>query len=192
MRLEQEGLLERVSSGGFVVRTFSIEDVYDAIELRGVMEGTAARLAAERGVEPAKMRQITKIADAIDETLKPNPMEMDFESYIELNSQFHRLLAGLSASETLRREVERTCHLPFASPSAFLDAQADVLEFRATLTIAQQQHRDIIDSIQLRQGSRAEATAREHAQLARRNLEHAMYKDRSLIKTIPGLALVST
>ena len=49
-RLEQEGLVELIPSGGYAVRTFSEADIIDAIELRGVLEGTAARLAAERGV----------------------------------------------------------------------------------------------------------------------------------------------
>src|ERR1044071_1823755 len=47
-RLANEGLLEIVPTGGFVVRAFTLTDVYDAIEMRGVLEGAAARLAAER------------------------------------------------------------------------------------------------------------------------------------------------
>src|SRR5215510_6009823 len=47
-RLAHEGLLEASASGGFIARAFTIEDVWDAIEVRGVLEGTAARLAAER------------------------------------------------------------------------------------------------------------------------------------------------
>ena len=47
-RLAHEGLLEASPTGGFVVRAFTIEDVWDAIETRGVLEGAAARLAAER------------------------------------------------------------------------------------------------------------------------------------------------
>src|SRR5262249_43394182 len=47
-RLANEGLLEVVPSGGFVVREFTVGDIWDAIEMRGVLEGTAARLAAER------------------------------------------------------------------------------------------------------------------------------------------------
>src|SRR5579871_6967635 len=47
-RLAHEGLLEVCPSGGFVVREFTVEDIWDAIEMRGVLEGTAARLAAER------------------------------------------------------------------------------------------------------------------------------------------------
>ena len=46
MRLEQEGLLQALPSGGYAVRTFSERDVSDAIELRGTVEGLAARLAA--------------------------------------------------------------------------------------------------------------------------------------------------
>src|SRR5436190_11984820 len=49
MRLEQEGLLQALPGGGFAVRTFSERDVADAIELRGTVEGLAARVAAERG-----------------------------------------------------------------------------------------------------------------------------------------------
>src|SRR3954468_1721966 len=52
MRLEQEGLLDALPNGGYAVRTFSERDVSDAIELRGTVEGLAARLAAERGVAP--------------------------------------------------------------------------------------------------------------------------------------------
>ncbi len=55
-RLAEEGLLDRLPNGGFVVRRFGYEDVIDSIELRGVMEGTAARLAAERGASPEGLR----------------------------------------------------------------------------------------------------------------------------------------
>jgi len=51
-RLVEEGLLERVRGGGFTVRRFALADVIDTIELRGVLEGTAARLGAERGLAP--------------------------------------------------------------------------------------------------------------------------------------------
>src|SRR4026209_306595 len=48
LTLEHEGPLETLPGGGFVVREFTRTDIDDAIELRGVLEGTAARLAAER------------------------------------------------------------------------------------------------------------------------------------------------
>src|SRR4051794_37977473 len=50
VRLEEEGLLEALPNGGFMVKDFSESDIHDAIEVRGTLEGLAARFAAERGV----------------------------------------------------------------------------------------------------------------------------------------------
>ena len=47
-RLANEGLLDAIPSGGFRLRSFSLADIRDAIEIRGVLEGIAARFAAER------------------------------------------------------------------------------------------------------------------------------------------------
>jgi DNA-binding GntR family transcriptional regulator len=111
-RLAEEGLLDRVRGGGFVVRSFGVGDVIDAIELRGVMEGTAARLAAERGVEPEALASIREVVELLDQCFGTVPGEVDFDAYEALNARFHRELAGLCGSETVRREVERASRLP--------------------------------------------------------------------------------
>ena len=188
-RLGEEGLVEAIPSGGYVVRSFLREDVIDAIELRGVLEGTALRLAAERGVDPARMTELHRLLDALDEALRGNVEDMDFDRYVDLNAQFHTMLWGL-ASQTVRREIERVTSMPFASPSAFLDKQSDVVAFRRSLYGAQAQHRAMVNAIEQREGARAEALAREHARLARQNLEHVLDRDRSLIRRVPALSLV--
>ena len=66
MRLEQEGLIESLPNGGYAVRTFSERDVSEAIELRGTIEGLAARLAAERGVAPVVMSEARECLKLID------------------------------------------------------------------------------------------------------------------------------
>jgi GntR family transcriptional regulator of vanillate catabolism len=53
--LEHEGLLELMPGGGYAVRSFTRADIDDAIDLRGILEGTAARFAAERGIEPEEL-----------------------------------------------------------------------------------------------------------------------------------------
>jgi len=189
LRLSEEGLLERVNSGGFVVRTFSFADVVDAIELRGVMEGTAARLAAERGVAPAEMAHIQSLVEQLDACFGPGWNDVDFDRYRELNAAFHEALAGLCGSPMVKREVERTARLPFASPSAFLQERADFLHH--SLRMAHEHHRAIVQAIAKREGTRAEALARDHANLTRSNLEHALKEDSSLMKQLPGLALVT-
>jgi GntR family transcriptional regulator of vanillate catabolism len=188
-KLGQEGLVEAIPSGGYAVRSFSREDVIDAIELRGVLEGTALRLAAERGVAPAAMSELNRLLDGLDEALRGHVEDMDFDRYVDLNAQFHEMLWGL-ASRTIRREIERVTSMPFASPSAFLEKQSDVSAFRRSLYGAQAQHRAMVNAIEQREGARAEALAREHARLARQNLEHVLDRDRSLIRRVPALSLV--
>ncbi|MAZ17728.1 GntR family transcriptional regulator [Oricola sp.] len=189
-RLAEEGLLERAKSGGFVVRQFTFSDVIDAIELRGVMEGTAARLAAERGVKPEAMARIQGVLNDLDACFGAAPGEVDFEAYSELNARFHSELAGLAGSKIVTHEVERAARLPFASPSAFTPDRADIEAFRRSLNVAQAQHRAIVEAIAAREGTRAEGLAREHARIARRNMEYVLLEDRSLMERVPGHALV--
>ncbi len=189
-RLEREGILAPIRSGGYAVRAFSAADVADAIELRGVLEGTAARLAAERGVAPARMAGLKALVADLDDIVSKPLAEMDFQAYIERNAAFHGMLAGLAGSEVVRREVEQVTMLPFSGPSAFIELQADIPEFRASLVIGQAQHRAIAEAIELREGLRAEAVAREHARLAHQNLDFVM-RNKDLISRVPGLSLVS-
>lgn len=189
-RLEQEGILETIPSGGYAVRAFSEADIIDAIELRGVLEGTAARLAAERGVTPSRLAALNALVADLDVIVAVATAEMDFQAYVEKNAEFHEMLKTLSGSRIIAREIERVARLPFAGPSAFMNTQSDVPEFRASLVIGQAQHRAIANAIELREGARAEAVAREHARLARLNLDFVM-ENRGEMKDVPGIALVA-
>ena len=64
-RLEEEGFLEALPGGGYAVKTFTEQDAYDAIEVRGALEGLAARLAAERGVETARLEEMDDLLGQI-------------------------------------------------------------------------------------------------------------------------------
>lgn len=188
-RLEQEGILEPIPTGGYAVRSFTEADIVDAIELRGAMEGVAARLAAERGISDDQAAALESILTALDGIVGDNPAALDFQGYEALNGAFHDMLRRLAGSAVIEREVARIAALPFAGPSAFLDVQTEMPDFRASLTVAQAQHRAIAEAIGRRQGARAEALAREHALLARRNLEYVM-ENGKLRQRVPALMLV--
>jgi GntR family transcriptional regulator of vanillate catabolism len=189
-RLTEEGLLDRLPSGGFVVRRFGFADVIDSIEMRGVMEGMAARLAAERGASAEALERISETVSRLDRCFGERLDDVDFDTYSELNELFHHQLAALCGSDMIRREVERAGSLPFASPSAFLPDKADIAAFRRSLRGAQEQHRAMVAAIAAREGTRAEAIAREHARTARRNLEYMMSEDPDLITKVRSLALI--
>lgn len=188
-RLAEEGLLERARGGGFVVRTFAFADVLDTIELRGVLEGTAARLAAERGATPARLTAMKAFLADLESCFGDGPDDVDFERYARLNGAFHDALAELAGSATIARELARLKRLPFASPSAFLSTA--VASYRHSLPLAQAEHRAIVRAIEDREGTRAEHVAREHARTALEDLKRMMTNDRALASAVPALALVS-
>lgn len=188
-QLEQEGVLETIPSGGYAARGFTQAEVADAIELRGVLEGTAARFAAERGVSPFRLQALHVLLADLDRIVAA-PEVMDFEAYMARNEEFHDQLHALSGSEIIRRELERVTKLPFAGPNNFITAQSEMPQVRASLVVAQTQHRAIVNAIEMREGARAEAIAREHARLARTNLD-LMIEDGKLMTKVPGLSLVS-
>src|ERR1700689_2725805 len=65
-RLSHEGLLEVSPSGGFVVREFTLADIWETLEMRGLLEGAAARLAAERIVNDRELNTLRALRDEMD------------------------------------------------------------------------------------------------------------------------------
>jgi GntR family transcriptional regulator, vanillate catabolism transcriptional regulator len=189
MRLEQEGLLEALPNGGYAVRTFSERDVSDAIELRGTIEGLLARVAAERGAAPVVLGEASECLRQIDGLLREAALDDDaFSRYVVLNEQFHALLGELSGSAVMTREMERVASLPFASPSGFVIVQANSPQARDMLVVAQDQHWQVLDAIERREGGRAEAIMREHSRIAQRNLREVVRTPG--LDSMPGVRLI--
>jgi GntR family transcriptional regulator of vanillate catabolism len=201
-RLANEGLLEASPSGGFVVRSFSLTDIWDAIEMRGVLEGTAARLAAERLTHERDLSDIRRVIGDMEAYLGPVANIDSFARYLDLNDAFHAAIVDLAKSPMLRRTLDQVMLLPFAQPSAMIFARSKLpsaedrraagskaLAANEMFAIGQEHHRVILEAITQRQGARAEAAAREHSKLSRRILETAL-QDRDLLNCVPGASLI--
>jgi len=190
-RLAHEGFLQIRPTRGFVVQGFSTEDIYDAIELRGVLEGAAARLATERLLDPAELQPMREASREILTLVRSRKFTIEvFSRYIDQNAIFHTSLLELSRSRMLRRAVEQACSLPFASPSAFVNRQHISPELHEIFLISADQHCAIVDAIANREGMRAEVLTREHARVARRNLENAL-RNREQLRDLAGARLFS-
>lgn len=190
IQLVEEGLLERLPSGGCRVRRLTRANVEDSIELRGTLEGLALRMAAERGADADRIEACCALLGHIDAALGDGPDQTDFAAYSMLNAALHTAFAGLGASVLIEDEIARIVRLPLAGPSAFLMGQSDQPRILRSLIVAQAQHRAMIDAVVRREGARAEALAREHARLALRNLDEFLSADTAQRPEIPGLKLV--
>jgi len=192
VRLEDEGLLQAIPSGGFMVKAFSERDILDSIELRGTLEGLAARFAAERGASARSLEPLKECLADLDQLVRQDPISVEaFSAYVTLNARFHALLTELSGSAPVIRQIDRASAMPFASPSAFVMAQSALPEAHNILLIAQEHHRIVVDAIENREGARAEAIMREHARLAVRNLRLAL-RNRNHLDLLPALALLTS
>jgi GntR family transcriptional regulator of vanillate catabolism len=188
-RLEHEGLLQAREKGGFVARQFTVQDILDVIEMRGVIEGTAARMAAERLQTAEELRPLLECLVEIDRLLAERaPGVLPVAAYMPLNGRFHALLLDLAKSPILRRSLEQVLALPFASPNAFVGSETGDVAWYDELLIAQSQHRSIAEAIAGREGARAEALAREHSRAGRRGILRALEERR--IRELPGGPLV--
>ena len=188
-RLADEGLVEAIPSGGFAVKAFTEEEIRDAIELRGTLEGHAARLAAERGAPAGVLIEMKNLIARMDAATTPPMSEAGFTDYVALNAHFHELLVEAAGSAVVARQIGRVVALPFASPSGFVLAQAALPAAQRVLILAQEHHRSVVEAIEHREGSRAEAVMREHARLARQNLELVLRNQHSL-RLVLGGALI--
>jgi GntR family transcriptional regulator, vanillate catabolism transcriptional regulator len=188
--LEHEGLLEKLPHGGYTVREFTQAEIADAIEVRGVLEGTAARFAAERGVGRRELQRLVDLNEQMAAVMHLSDFD-SFALYVEVNRRFHMRLLKLSGSTQLQRAWTSIVALPFASPSALVLTEVELSESRQIVRLAHSQHVSLVEAIALRQGTRAEGVAREHARISLSNLELVM-RERQVLQRMPGASLISS
>lgn len=187
-RLAHMGLLDVSASGGFTVRGYTPAEALDAIEIRGVLEGTAARLAAERLADSAEVATLRRLGEEMD---RLEGLTFDsFGHYMDLNEAFHAAIIDLAKSVMLTRAIQHAVSLPFASPSAMVFPTSGLAYAAEALAIAKEHHRSIVEAIAKRQGTRAENVAREHAFIGRRVLAMALSDSEALSK-VPGASLIN-
>jgi GntR family transcriptional regulator, vanillate catabolism transcriptional regulator len=192
MRLHEEDLLEEIaSSGGFRVRGFSADEVFAAVEIRGILEGLGARLAAECHPTRSELDAMRAcVAEMDDVARQGTATSAGIADYAALNDRFHRLLVHLARSPNLTRQLDRASALPFASPSSLLLAQSRLVDLPTMLIVAQDQHRCIVDAIEEGDGTRAEALTREHNRLATRHLDRIL-QSAEVLPLAPGHTLIT-
>ena len=144
---------------------------------------------AERGAPAVVLAEARACLAQIDAVLSQPALDDEaFLRYVTLNQKFHNLLSEMADSAVIHRELERVVKLPFASPSAFVVMQANSPQARDMLIVAQDQHRQVLDAIDRREGARAEAIMREHSRIAQRNLRDALLSHD--LDRMPGVRLI--
>lgn len=131
--LSSEGLVEVVNRRGVYVRFLDQRQSREIVEIRAVLEGHNARLAARRG-DPDLLAQAQKVLDQGEGALAGGQPD----ALPALNEQFHHMLARAGDNELLQ-ELLALLRLR----SALLFAKADPTIQRESWT----EHADILKAI---------------------------------------------
>lgn len=178
--LEREGLLIK-DSRSYTVRHFGLQEILDAIEVRSVLEGLAARELAEKRMPAGISRElemtIADAEDAIRAIEREGPTSLLTERYFSANARFHRTIVAGCGNRTIASALEVAGRIPFASAGSIArygDATGEPAEATREkvrlLLYSHLQHQEILEAIKGGQASRAEALMRGHAHLGIRNL----------------------
>jgi GntR family transcriptional regulator of vanillate catabolism len=162
--LAQEGLLVEHETRGYVVKQISTTDILDAIDLRGLMEGLAARRVAERGAPRAlcdALRQCLADGDRIFS--KGYFEESDEALYADMNARFHDLIVREARSPMIEQALERNARIPFVGPQALAFDKTSLDRMYNMLLYAHHQHHFIAAALERGESARVEALMREHA-----------------------------
>ena len=95
-RLEQDGFVEIIPRRGAFVKTQSLQEILETLELREVLEGLAVRLAARHATP--KMIQKMK---ACFQGFSARNVEGSISSYAHQNIRFHNLIIQASRNRKL-------------------------------------------------------------------------------------------
>ena len=98
--LESEGLVELFPHRGVHIRQPSMNEIQEIFDVMGVLEGTCARLTAEK-MTTAGWRKIERL----HQKLETHYAEGDREKYIAVNNVFHALVRDPACNRVLDNVV---------------------------------------------------------------------------------------
>lgn len=152
-RLEADGLVEHLPRQGASLRRLSYAEVMELYEMRAVLEGTAARLAA-RAASDLELRELSEINAEMIASSDPADIS-------RLNRQFHAALINSAKNRYLKRAIGAMARtLLILGPSTLYDP--------ARSKSAAEEHEVLLQALYARDGVAAETQMRAHIEAAHR------------------------
>jgi GntR family transcriptional regulator of vanillate catabolism len=164
--LARDGLAEHEANRGFAVRAFGPDEVAEAYEMRALLEGQAARLAAERGLSREAEHAMLAAVLAVDALLADRrpPGEAEAAAWRAHNAAFHAHIHSAVPNRFFVRAIAAVQSVPLVGHVLPGLHDTDLLAHFNS------EHRAILEAVAARQGGRAEYLMREHIDHARRQI----------------------
>lgn len=157
-QLELEGLVQSIPNKGAVVKGISSQDIEDIYTIRMMIEGLAARWAAEK-ITPEELAEL-KEAVELEEFYT---IKNDTNHLLKFDSRFHDIIFKASKSKPLMHMLS-TFHLYIQR------ARNASLELPERAKAVLEEHKAILQAIIDREPEKAEQLTTRHIMNARDNL----------------------
>jgi DNA-binding GntR family transcriptional regulator len=149
--LAADGVVEIVPHRGAIIRQFSRAEVCALYEIRGVLEGLAAALAAERIASQVQRDRIYLAMTDVETAI----LSGDPELYIENNAKLHATIVSLSDNPCLPAMIERS-HI------SSLRLQTGRFLNRKMMEARHDEHREVVQAILAGNIAAADTKMRAH------------------------------
>ena len=161
IRLQHEGFVEIQPNRGAQVRAFSVEEATRILQVREVLEGLAAALAAARATA-AQLAELHDIVAAMEHTLAAD----DLLGHLPLVGRFHQRIIEVAGNEFIDQFL------------GTLQAPLIRHQFRVILVPGRKdeslaEHRDILTHLTRHDAPGAERAMRRHIAELRHSLQQA-------------------
>jgi len=158
-QLELEGLVKFIPNRGAIVQGITLKDIEDIYTIRMMIEGLAARWAAEK-ITPEELKELQEIVD-LEEFYTARG---DAEQLLKLDSRFHETLFNASKSRPLKHMLSMFHHYTQRARSISLAAPGRPDEtFR--------EHKAILEAIIEKDAEKAQILTTQHIKNVILNLD---------------------
>lgn len=163
-KLEQEGLMTVLPGGGLRVALLDLDEAVELYEIREVLDGLAARLAAQR-ISASQLPALSRLLAQMEECVARQDAHRWFTAHVafhegifqaSVNGRLQRM------SSVIRLSIQRFHPVLLTTPNRLVEAHRE--------------HREVFEAIQARDPEAAERLARAHIARARE----------IVLKVIPG------
>ncbi|HEX7927027.1 MAG TPA: GntR family transcriptional regulator, partial [bacterium] len=151
-RLTSEELVVMSARRGAAVYPLDGKKARETYELRKVLMGYAARMAAP-AISPEEIDVLAGLVAEMDGTIGSDTVDMD--RYLDLNDQFHAHLYGPCGNETLIKMIKQLDNFARMSMHRYFSTPAALREFNA-------EHKAIVAALRARDTNRVEELVGRH------------------------------
>jgi DNA-binding GntR family transcriptional regulator len=162
--LEREGLIEAIPRIGYAVKPISDKEVEEICEIRGLIEGLAARWAMEKDHKQLT-KELKKNIGAAEELTSRG----EIAGFVELDAQFHEVIARLSGSKRLLELAQTLRHhmLRYRRQSIYL---------QGTVLRAIEGHKGILKAVETGDPEEVSEAIRIHLEQSKRDTLRYAFK----------------